>query len=182
MYLAGKGVEGRSSKPGARPLSLYRFGWGAPRGPGLHPWEAALGPEPAVNPLPLGGEGLGWCPPSPLAGACIYWQEMLSTPGREKDRGTLLLSYFFIASGSAVCCESLSPMARVLGGKREAGRSVEQQPCLGCSLLDNSQGSSAPGHGRGARRPGLRPGAISSDLGHWARHSGPSLSDGDDTR
>lgn len=96
-------------------------GWkeGVPslEGPGLHLWEAALGAEPGVNPLPLGGEGRGQCPPGLLAGACIYWQEMLSTPGGERGRGTLLLGYFFIASGSAVCCESLSPMARVPGAR-----------------------------------------------------------------
>lgn len=116
MCLAGRGVEGRRSKPGARPLTVQMW-LGSSEGPSLHLWEAALGPEPVVNPLPLGGEGLGRCPPSPLAGACIYWQEMLSTPGGERGRGTLLLGYFFTASGSGVCCESLPPMARVLGAR-----------------------------------------------------------------
>lgn len=39
------------------------------------------------EPLPLGGEGLGRCPLSLLAGACTYWQEMLSTPAEKGAEG-----------------------------------------------------------------------------------------------
>lgn len=114
-----------------------------------------------MNPLPSGGkrwgEGAGGVPADPMSwGSGFIGREdtfLLTYPPGGRGRGMFLLVYFCISLGSKTYPQLLDSLGLV-----RSQLSVEQQPSLRCSLLDDSQESSPTSSGLSTRRPCLNPG------------------------